>query len=72
MKKIHTDGGKRSRKCEASLRERGGKRLPGGSLQPDAAAALDALYKAGYAPSLTSVIAKALIDAHWKSFGGGS
>lgn len=33
-------------------------------LQPDAAAALDALVQAGYAGSATAVIARALIDAH--------
>ncbi len=53
----------RVRKSEAELRKRGGRRLPGGSLQPDAAQALDALLTAGYAPSATACIARALIEA---------
>jgi len=53
----------RVRKSEAKLRKRGGRRLPGGSLQPDAALALDALMAAGYAPSATACIARALVEA---------
>ena len=53
----------RVRKSEAALRKRGGRRLPGGSLQPDAAQALDALLAAGYAPSATAAISRALIEA---------
>ncbi|KKO71828.1 hypothetical protein [Kerstersia gyiorum] len=53
----------RVRKSEAELRKRGGRRLPGGSLQPDAAQALDALMLAGYAPSATACIARALLEA---------
>lgn len=53
----------KQRAYESRLRERGGRRLPGGSLQPDAALALDALLAAGYAPSATSCIARALLEA---------
>lgn len=53
----------RVRKSEAELRKRGGRRLPGGTLQPDAAQALDALMAAGYAPSATAAIARALVEA---------
>jgi len=58
----------RVRKSESALRERGGRRLPGGSLQPDAAAALDTLQRSGYAASATAVIARALLEAASKYF----
>lgn len=48
------------------LTQAGGRRLPTGYLQPDAAAALDALLQAGYAPTATGVIASALLDARRK------
>lgn len=53
----------KQRAYESRLRERGGRRLPGGTLQPDAAAALAALLAAGYAPSATAAISRALIEA---------
>lgn len=53
----------KQRAYESRLRERGGRRLPGGTLQPDAARALDELLRKGYASSATACIAKALIDA---------
>ena len=53
----------KQRAYESRLRERGGRRLPGGTLQPDAAQALDALMAAGYAPSATAAIARALLEA---------
>lgn len=59
----------KQRAYESRLRERGGKRLPGGTLQPDAAAALAALLGAGYAPSATACIARALIEAAGRESG---
>lgn len=53
----------KQRAYESRLRERGGRRLPGGTLQPDAAAALSALLAAGYAPSATAAISRALVEA---------
>jgi len=53
----------KQRAYESRLRDRGGRRLPGGTLQPDAARALDALVAAGYAPSATACIARALVEA---------
>lgn len=50
-------------KARAKLLQEGGRRLPTGYLQPDAAAALDALRAAGFAPTDTGVIAAALLDA---------
>jgi hypothetical protein len=53
----------RVRKSERLARERGGRRLPGGTLSPEAAHALEILLDRGYATSATSVIARALIEA---------
>lgn len=56
----------RVRKSEASLIERGGRRMPSGMLQPDAAQALADLVAAGYAASPVAVISAALLDAQRK------
>lgn len=56
----------RVRRAEASLKERGGRRMPNGYLQPDAANALDALVATGYALSPVAVISAALLDAQRK------
>lgn len=53
-------------KARQALTQRGGRRIPTGWLQPDAARALDALVAAGYAPSATGAIAQALLDAQRK------
>ena len=53
----------RVRASEARSIEAGAVRMPGGLLPADAAQALDALLKAGYAQSKTAVIARALIEA---------
>lgn len=55
--------GAQSRASEARARARGGRRLPGGTLQPDAAEALAKLQAAGYADSATACIARALVEA---------
>jgi hypothetical protein len=52
-----------ARASEARARERGGRRLPGGTLQPEAASALAKLQANGYAESATGCIAKALVEA---------
>ena len=44
----------------------GGRRMPDGMLQPEAARALDELVAAGYAASRVSVISTALLDARRK------
>ena len=56
----------RVRRAEASLRERGGRRMPDGHLQPDAAKALADLVASGYAASPVAVISTALLDAQRK------
>lgn len=56
----------RVRRAEASLKERGGRRIPGGFLQPDAAQALADLVGSGYAASPVAVISAALLDAQRK------
>lgn len=56
----------RVRRAEASLRERGGRRMPDGHLQPDAAQALADLVASGYAASPVAVISAALLDAQRK------
>ena len=48
---------------EARARERGGRRLPGGTIPPDAAKALTRLLATGYAESATACIARALVQA---------
>lgn len=54
----------------AKSRERlvaaGGRRLPTCYLQPDAAAALDALLAAGYGSTVAGVLSAALLDAKRK------
>ena len=52
----------RVRRARAALVERGGKRIPTGYLQPDAAAALQKLVDCGYAPSPVAAISKALMS----------
>ena len=52
----------RVRRARAALLERGGKRIPTGYLQPDAAAALQKLVDCGYAPSPVAAISKALMS----------
>jgi hypothetical protein len=58
--------GAKVRRSEAALKERGGRRMPNGMLQPDVAQALDALVTGGYAASPVAVISAALIDAQKK------
>ena len=53
----------RVRDSEKALKARGGRRMPSGFLQPDAALALADLVAAGYAPSPVAVISAALLDA---------
>ena len=53
----------RVRRANAALVARGGRRMPDGYLQPDAAQALADLVATGYAPSPVAVIAKALLFA---------
>ena len=48
------------------LKAAGGRAIPRGMLQPDAAQALAELLAAGYAPSETGVISTALLDAQKK------
>lgn len=50
-------------KSRAALIERGGRRVPGGYLQPPVVAALESLLSAGYAPNPIGVISRALLDA---------
>ena len=57
----------RVRRAEASLKERGGRRMPNGYLQPDAAQALDDLVTNGYALSPVAAISAALLDARKKA-----
>lgn len=57
---------KQVRASEAALIARGGRRMPGGHLQPDAAKALHDLVMAGYAKSPVAVISAALMDARRK------
>ena len=56
----------RVRRAEAALRERGGRRMPDGHLQPDAAQALADLVASGYAASPVAAISAALLDAQRK------
>ena len=53
----------RVRLSEAALKERGGRRMPNGYLQPGAAQALAQLVADGYAASPVAVISKALLSA---------
>ena len=56
----------RVRRAEAALKERGGRRMPDGHLQPDAAQALADLVASGYAASPVAAISAALLDAQRK------
>ena len=56
----------RVRRAEAALRERGGRRMPDGHLQPDAAQALADLVASGYAASPVAAISAALLDVQRK------
>lgn len=49
--------------CRARAIEAGARRTPSGVLPPDAAAALAALMRSGYAASATGCIARALVAA---------
>lgn len=53
----------RVRRANAALIARGGRRMPDGHLQPDAAKALADLLASGYAPSPVAAISKALLSA---------
>jgi len=53
----------RVRNSEVRKVQAGGRRVPGGVLPPDAAAALYSLQASGYAPSATACIARALVEA---------
>lgn len=53
-------------KANKALLAKGGRRMPGGYLQPDAAQALADLVASGYAPSPLAAIVAALHDAHKK------
>lgn len=57
----------RVRRSESSLKERGGRRMPNGYLQPEAAKALDDLVANGYALSPVAAISAALLDARKKA-----
>lgn len=48
-------------RARIALVKRGGRRMPSGYLQPDAAAALHKLVACGYAPSPVAAISKALL-----------
>ena len=56
----------RVKDSQNSLKTRGGRRMPSGFLQPEAAQALADLVAAGYAPSPVAVISFALLDARRK------
>ena len=49
-------------RARIALVKRGGRRIPTGYLQPDAAAALQKLVDCGYAPSPVAAISKALMS----------
>ena len=59
----HSINAQNVRKSEDALKERGGRRMPNGYLQPDAWQALQELVKADYAKSASAAINQALIDA---------
>lgn len=63
MKSSPKSPGASARASEARARERGGRRLPGGTIPPAAANALTRLLASGYAESATACIARALVDA---------
>lgn len=56
----------RVKRSKLALIERGGRAIPRGMLQPDAAQALAELLAAGYAPTESGVIATALLDVQKK------
>ena len=56
----------RVRRAEQALKDKGGRRMPSGMLQPAAAQALADLVASGYAASPVAAIAAALIDAQRK------
>ena len=56
----------RVRKAQQALKERGGRRMPSGYLQPDAAQALADLVASGYGASPVAVISAALLDTQKK------
>ncbi len=62
---------KRASESRARRLEREQVRQVGVILPPDAASALDALQSAGYAPSATACIARALLDAASRAERGG-
>jgi len=53
----------RVRASEARKIKAGGRRMPGGVMSPDAAAAVERLAAAGYAASVTACIERALVEA---------
>jgi len=64
--RMTTTNAQRVAKARQSLVQRGGRRIPTGYIQPDAAQALEALVSAGYAPSAVGAISQALLDAQRK------
>ena len=50
-------------RCNAALVARGGRRIPGGYLQPEAAQALADLTQAGYGKNKVDIVSRALLDA---------
>lgn len=50
-------------RSNAALLARGGRRLPGGYLQPEPAQALADLTQAGYGKNKVDVVSRALLDA---------
>lgn len=50
-------------RSNAALLARGGRRLPGGYLQPEAAQALADLTQAGYGKNKVDIVSRALVDA---------
>lgn len=53
----------RVKRSQGALIARGGRRMPSGYLQPEAAQALSDLVATGYAPSPVAAISKALLSA---------
>lgn len=66
MDKTPDSAAARVRRAESALKAKGGRRMPNGMLQPDAAAALDDLVAQGYAVSPVAAISAALLDAQKK------
>lgn len=50
-------------RSNAALLARGGRRIPGGYLQPEAAKALAALAQVGYGKNQVDIVSRALVDA---------